>query len=96
MTDKLLNKLKIDDVYYCIHDDGMCDCRKPLPGLIYAAQKKWNIDLSKSIMFGDTEKDYLAAKKCNINFYLISNNANTSIKVEHRINNIAEAIKIIS
>ena len=95
MTDKLLKKIVIDDVFYCTHDHGMCDCRKPLPGLIYAAQKKWNIDLNQSIMLGDTEKDYLAAKKSNIKFILVSNKANVNMKVENRINNIAEAINII-
>ena len=49
---------KISDIFFCPHmpDDG-CDCRKPAPGLIYQAQKKHDIDLSTSIMIGDSARD---------------------------------------
>lgn len=48
----------IKDIFYCPHtpEDG-CDCRKPLPGLIYQAKKAYEIDLSTSIMIGDNAKD---------------------------------------
>ena len=96
MTKKIFDKLNVDDIFYCMHDDGMCDCRKPLPGLIYAAQKKWNIDLSQSIMIGDTEKDYLAAKHSNVDFYLVSNDENIDTNVENRISHISEILNIIN
>ena len=96
MTQQLLKNMIIDDVLYCMHDDGMCDCRKPLPGLIYAAQKKWNIYLSQSIMIGDTEKDYLAAKHSNVDFYLVSNDENIDTNVENRISHISEILNIIN
>lgn len=96
MTEILCDKLTIDDVFYCLHDDDMCMCRKPLPGLIFSAQKKWNIDLKKSIMIGDTEKDYYAAKNADIRFYLLSNKHNFNFNAERRINNISEIINIIN
>jgi D-glycero-D-manno-heptose 1,7-bisphosphate phosphatase len=34
-----------------------CDCRKPEPGLIYQAQKKYGIDLTTAVMVGDSAKD---------------------------------------
>src|SRR5579871_670632 len=30
----------IDDIFYCPHAEGACDCRKPLPGLVRQAQQK--------------------------------------------------------
>ncbi len=49
---------KIKDIFYCPHKpDDNCDCRKPKPGMILKAQKKHHIDLSKSIMVGDSAKD---------------------------------------
>ena len=96
MTSKIMNDLVIDDVFYCMHDDDMCECRKPLPGLIYIAQEKWNIDLSKSIMIGDTEKDFLAAKNSKVDFYLVSNDGNIGTNFEIRIANLAEIINIIN
>ena len=96
MTKILFKKLTITDVFYCLHDDGMCECRKPLPGLIFSAKSKWNIDLTKSVMVGDTEKDYYAAKNCNIQFYLISNSINLNFEAENRINDISEIINVIN
>ena len=42
--------------------------RKPNPGMILKAVKKWNIDLSKSLMIGDEKTDMIAAKKSNVRF----------------------------
>jgi D-glycero-D-manno-heptose 1,7-bisphosphate phosphatase len=49
---------EIKDIFFCPHtpEDG-CDCRKPKPGLIYKATKKYRIDLSRSIMVGDSVRD---------------------------------------
>ena len=96
MTEILCEKLTIDDVFYCLHDDDVCECRKPMPGLIFSAQSKWNIDLTKSVMVGDTEKDYYAAKNSNIQFYLISNTLNMEFEAENRITDISEIIKKIN
>ena len=59
----------VDDIFFCPHhpDKGfqgelpeyktVCDCRKPKPGMILEAAKKYNIDLSKSYMIGDHRRD---------------------------------------
>ena len=63
----------IDDLFYCPHhpDSGFpgerkkykidCDCRKPKPGMILEAAKKYNIDLASSFMVGDDKRDIKAA-----------------------------------
>lgn len=54
---------KIKDVFYCPHmPDDDCDCRKPQPGLIHQAQKKYHIDLSAAIMVGDSDRDIVCAR----------------------------------
>ncbi len=62
----------IDGIYICPHHpnkgfDGErpeykfdCDCRKPKPGLLLKAAEDFNIDLSQSIMIGDSERDFEA------------------------------------
>ncbi len=62
----------LDDIFFCPHhpDSGFegevkelkieCKCRKPKPGMIMMAAKKYNIDLSKSWMVGDEERDIKA------------------------------------
>jgi D,D-heptose 1,7-bisphosphate phosphatase len=64
----------IDDIFICPHhpDKGFageipeykidCECRKPKPGLLLEAAKKFNIDLSRSFMLGDDERDMEAGK----------------------------------
>lgn len=58
----------IDDIFYCPHQDGECNCRKPLPGLVIQAQEKWNLDLSKSLLIGDSDSDEQLAATCGIRF----------------------------
>lgn len=54
---------RIKDILFCPHrpEDG-CGCRKPKPGMILAAQKKYNIDLSSAVVVGDREKDIACAR----------------------------------
>lgn len=59
----------IDAFYFCPHHPdytGECDCRKPKPGMFFRAAKDWNIDLSKSIMYGDKESDKQATERAGI------------------------------
>lgn len=68
---------EIKDIFFCPHtpEDG-CDCRKPEPGLIYQAQKKYQIDLPASIMVGDNAKDIECASRagCGLSVLVKSEN----------------------
>ena len=49
---------RIKDIFFCPHTpDAGCDCRKPKPGLIIQAKDRYGIDLSASLMVGDSAKD---------------------------------------
>lgn len=63
INDVLMQKLPLDDIRVCYHDDkDNCSCRKPSPGLLINAAKDYGIDLSKSFMIGDRWKDIDAGK----------------------------------
>jgi D-glycero-D-manno-heptose 1,7-bisphosphate phosphatase len=48
----------VDEIYVCMHDKvDKCNCRKPKPGMLKKAMKKLNIDLKKSFLVGDRNKD---------------------------------------
>lgn len=58
----------IDDVYCCPHWDNTCECRKPRPGMVRAAAQKWDIELSRSLLIGDSETDRQLAVNCGVRF----------------------------
>lgn len=55
---------RVHDVFFCPHtpDDG-CNCRKPATGLIEKAARTHRIDVSTTIMVGDSAKDIVCAHK---------------------------------
>lgn len=54
----LSTELPVDDFFVCYHDDrDKCDCRKPLPGLLFKAANKYQIDLAGSYLVGDRWRD---------------------------------------
>ena len=59
---------RIDDIFYCPHDYNECECRKPKTGMVEAARQKWNLDLSGSLMIGDSDKDAELAANCGMKF----------------------------
>lgn len=75
--EKMQNELsemgaKIDRIYYCPHDwNEGCDCRKPKAGLLYMAQRDFNINLTETVFFGDDERDMQAAEAADVQGILI-------------------------
>jgi len=68
----LASSLPIDDIFVCYHDDNdHCACRKPLPGLLLEAQRKHNIDLSRSFVVGDRWRDIDAGHSAGCKTILI-------------------------
>ena len=59
--------LELDGVYHCPHDKtDYCNCRKPAPGMILAAERDLGIDLAESFMVGDSLSDVEAARTAGV------------------------------
>ncbi len=101
---------KLDAIYYCPHhpDKGYpeenkkykieCYCRKPKPGMLIDASNIFNIDLKKSFMIGDSERDIIAGKNAGCRTIgLKSGNAmkNSIVKPDYIFNNLLEAVEFI-
>ena len=79
---------KIHDFFYCIYHPKYGNkkykkysyLRKPNPGMIFKAVKKWNIDLNKSLMVGDKKIDMITAKRANLRFIKKKYNLLSEIK----------------
>lgn len=67
MCKKLTHKnAKIDDIFVCPHDDGVCNCRKPQIGLFLKAEKKYQVNKNQSFMIGDSKTDIEAGKSYGV------------------------------
>jgi D-sedoheptulose 7-phosphate isomerase len=68
----LASSLPLDDIFVCYHDDADdCACRKPKPGLLLEAQRRHNIDLSRSFVVGDRWRDIDAGHNAGCKAVLI-------------------------
>ena len=66
---------KISAVYYCPHEKGQCDCRKPEVGMFLQAQKDFPaIDFTNAVMIGDSLSDMEAGHKLRCRNILIGEN----------------------
>ena len=75
----------IEAVYACPHgwDEG-CACRKPKPGMLFAAQRAFDLDLSRTPFVGDDERDGQAAEAAGCPFAQVSE-ARTLLDVAHEL-----------
>jgi D-glycero-D-manno-heptose 1,7-bisphosphate phosphatase len=72
MHQALSARLPLDDILVCYHTDkDKCDCRKPMPGMLFEAAKKHNIDLAASFMVGDRWRDIEAGYNAGCKTILI-------------------------
>ena len=98
MNEYLKKELNLDDIFVCFHDDhDKCECRKPNPGLIFEAAKKWNVKLNKSYMIGDRWKDIDAGNRSGCKTIFIDNNYEEKIKTkpDFTSKNLLKAVTII-
>lgn len=89
--------IRIDKIYYCPHHPKQnCSCRKPKSGMIEKAAKDFGINLSKSWIIGDREKDILAGKEVNLRTILMGKQVNKMKTQPHyQVENLSEAVEII-
>jgi len=95
----------IDGLYYCPHhpDKGFegeipelkidCDCRKPKPGMLLQAAEDFNIDLSKSLIIGDSNSDIEAGNAAGCKTYKISVNQSWNLNSIHEFNGMQILVK---
>ncbi|WP_055668137.1 D-glycero-alpha-D-manno-heptose-1,7-bisphosphate 7-phosphatase [Desnuesiella massiliensis] len=102
----------LDDVFICPHhpDSGYlgenkqykikCNCRKPDIGMIEKAAQKYNLDLSKSYIIGDTTIDIQTGKNCGMKTVLLKTGLAGSDKKydvcsDYNAETLVQAVKII-
>ena len=68
MQERLMAEgIEITEIFHCPHHpDSGCGCRKPEPGMILEAIKKYDIDPERSWMIGDKPSDLEAAQRAGV------------------------------
>ena len=94
---KLMKHLSIKKIFTCYSDDDNNYMRKPNPGMIYLAKRKFKLNLKKSYVVGDTIKDIKAGKKARCKTIILRRIYNrTCIKeANYSVKNLYEILKII-
>lgn len=89
----VFNTLQVDEVMSCFHTDkDNCECRKPRPGMLLEAAKKWNIDLRQSFMVGDRLSDVDAGKRAGCLSILVGEgDGATGVTPDHQCENLLAA-----
>lgn len=102
-------EVSITQFYYCPHlKSGRvpefsfdCSCRKPLPGLITAAIREFDVDAGASWMIGDILNDCEAGKRAGCQTILLDNGnetewlLNTVRQPDYTVTDLMEAAMII-
>jgi D-glycero-D-manno-heptose 1,7-bisphosphate phosphatase len=77
---------RIDGAYYCPHapEEG-CLCRKPAPGLLVRAMRRFEVDPGRSCLVGDGVVDMLAARELGIPSILVLTGRGQEALVDPRL-----------
>ena len=91
----LCNRLQLDAVEICEHDDvHNCDCRKPKPGMLLRAAQRDHIALAESFMVGDRWRDIEAGRRAGCRTILIGDGYEEGLKSppDIQVATLAEAV----
>lgn len=109
-TDLGKDRAYLDEIYFCPHhpDKGYegevvelkvdCECRKPKSGMFFEARDYFNIDLEKSYLIGDHERDIIAGKNAGCTTIGVATGKgfrNTKTKSDFFFMDIEEAVNFI-
>jgi D,D-heptose 1,7-bisphosphate phosphatase len=100
----------VEAIYFCPHhpDGGFdgevkefkieCSCRKPKPGMLLAAANRFNIDLSQSILVGDSPRDIEAGYNAGVKTIRVKTGHGLkphTAKPDYYVNDLVAAVDII-
>ncbi|MDE1174025.1 MAG: HAD family hydrolase [Parvibaculaceae bacterium] len=95
---RLRDLLPVDDIAFCPHDNAdECECRKPKPGMLLDLAKRWNVDLARSFMIGDQDRDIECGRRAGCITILLgkSYNSGSEAKADYLVSGITAAAGVI-
>ena len=87
-------ELPMLEVLVCWHDrDEACVCRKPKPGMVLEAVRRWRLDPQRSFLVGDRWSDVIAGQAAGCRAILVETpySGRTRCQPDHCVRDLAEA-----
>lgn len=87
--------ITITHIYHCPHHesiDGVCECRKPEPGMFLEAQKEYDLDMAMSVMIGDNERDIEAALRAGVGMNILLTGDSTQSQANRIVHTLLELV----
>lgn len=90
-----LEGARIDAAYHCPHAANSCDCRKPGTGMLLRAAVEHGIDLTESVMIGDSDIDMRAGRAVGTATILLRSGGASSVDADIVVDDLAAAVGLI-
>lgn len=98
MHERLMRELPIDGLEVCYHTrQDNCDCRKPKPGMLVRAARRYGLDCADSVMVGDRASDIEAGRAagCMTVFIDLGYRDEQPDRPDHVASSLANATRVI-
>ena len=96
MHSRLRVAVGVDDILVCGHlDRDGCACRKPRPGMLESAARKWDLDLSASFVVGDRWRDIDAGRAVGCYTVLIERPYSQCREANARVADLTSAVDAV-
>ena len=96
MHDWLRAAVPVEDVLVCAHESGSgCECRKPRPGMLHSAARRWGVDLGRSFVVGDRWRDIDAGRAVGSYTVLIDRPYSACDTADARVTDLAAAVDAV-
>jgi len=92
---------RVDALYSCPHDPAAdCDCRKPKPGLVLEAARRFGFAPSSAIVIGDKSTDVELGRRLSAVTMLISSTGRATddawVEPDYIIRDLPAAVRIVA
>jgi D-glycero-D-manno-heptose 1,7-bisphosphate phosphatase len=94
--DHLASHLPLCEIAACMHDDrDACACRKPKPGLVVDLARRHDLDLDRSWVVGDQDRDIASAAAAGCRAVLLARPYNSGAGAEHVVDTLLQAVDLM-